>query len=90
MSVPFFLADSDGCVCANSHLLNITLTMHRLLISSSDLLDRLITLYPSVVQHKDLIQLNDSTMHWLLGVYSWPVHSNHWICCMLLLFGCQQ
>uniref|UniRef100_A0A7N8WSZ3 RAS guanyl-releasing protein 1 n=1 Tax=Mastacembelus armatus TaxID=205130 RepID=A0A7N8WSZ3_9TELE len=39
--------DSDGCVCGSSHLLNITLTMHRLLISSSDLLDKLITLYPS-------------------------------------------
>uniref|UniRef100_A0A7N6BDU8 RAS guanyl-releasing protein 1 n=1 Tax=Anabas testudineus TaxID=64144 RepID=A0A7N6BDU8_ANATE len=29
--------DADGCVCGSSHLLNITLTMHRLLISSSDL-----------------------------------------------------
>uniref|UniRef100_A0A3B4YET4 RAS guanyl-releasing protein 1 n=1 Tax=Seriola lalandi dorsalis TaxID=1841481 RepID=A0A3B4YET4_SERLL len=38
--------DSDGCVCGSSHLLNITLTMHRSLISSSDLLDKLITLYP--------------------------------------------
>lgn len=37
--------DSDGSVCGNSHLLNISLTMHRLLISSSDLLDRLIALF---------------------------------------------
>lgn len=41
------LADSDGCVCGSSHLLNITLTMHRFLIPSSDLLDKLIVLYPS-------------------------------------------
>ncbi|KAI9516059.1 hypothetical protein NQZ68_020587 [Dissostichus eleginoides] len=38
--------DSDGCVCGSSHLLNITLTMHRIHISSSDLLDKLTTLYP--------------------------------------------
>ncbi|KAM9341062.1 RAS guanyl-releasing protein 1-like [Symphorus nematophorus] len=38
--------DSDGGVCGSSHLLNISLTMHRHLISSSDLLDKLITLYP--------------------------------------------
>ncbi|CAL8295264.1 unnamed protein product [Arctogadus glacialis] len=37
--------DSDG-VCGSSHLLNITLTMHRLLMSSSDLMDKLTTLYP--------------------------------------------
>uniref|UniRef100_A0A671YY56 RAS guanyl-releasing protein 1 n=1 Tax=Sparus aurata TaxID=8175 RepID=A0A671YY56_SPAAU len=37
----FCLADSAGCVCGSSHLLNISLTMHRLLISSSDLLDKL-------------------------------------------------
>lgn len=40
------LADSNGCVSGSSHLLNITLTMHRFLISSSDLLDKLIALYP--------------------------------------------
>ncbi|CAL8286372.1 unnamed protein product [Lota lota] len=38
--------DSDG-VCGSSHLCNITLTMHRLLMSSSDLMDKLTTLYPS-------------------------------------------
>ncbi|CAB1419079.1 unnamed protein product [Pleuronectes platessa] len=42
--------DSSGCVCGSGHLLNITLTMHRLLISSSDLLDKLITLYPSTAR----------------------------------------
>ncbi|KAM6961297.1 RAS guanyl-releasing protein 1-like [Aplochiton taeniatus] len=38
--------DSEGCVCGSSHLLNITLTMHRLLISSSELLDNMAALYP--------------------------------------------
>lgn len=37
--------DSAGCVCGSSHLLNISLTMHRLLISSSDLLDKLSALF---------------------------------------------
>uniref|UniRef100_A0A3B5LTA1 RAS guanyl-releasing protein 1 n=1 Tax=Xiphophorus couchianus TaxID=32473 RepID=A0A3B5LTA1_9TELE len=41
-----FCSDADGCVRKTSHLLNITLTMHRLLMSSSDLLDKLINLYP--------------------------------------------
>uniref|UniRef100_A0A3Q3VTC8 RAS guanyl-releasing protein 1 n=1 Tax=Mola mola TaxID=94237 RepID=A0A3Q3VTC8_MOLML len=39
--------DSNGCVCGSSHLLNITLTMHRFLIPSSDFLDKLVALYPS-------------------------------------------
>lgn len=38
--------DDDGNVCHGSHLLNITLTMHRLLLSSKELLDKLINLYP--------------------------------------------
>ncbi|KAM9466567.1 RAS guanyl-releasing protein 1-like [Clarias gariepinus] len=38
--------DDDGNVCQSNHLLNITLTMHRLLLSSKDLLDKLIILYP--------------------------------------------
>uniref|UniRef100_A0A3Q2Y4F5 RAS guanyl releasing protein 1 n=1 Tax=Hippocampus comes TaxID=109280 RepID=A0A3Q2Y4F5_HIPCM len=42
---------SDGNVCERSHLLNITLTMHRLLISSSDLLDKITNLYPSASNH---------------------------------------
>ncbi|XP_067335942.1 RAS guanyl-releasing protein 1-like isoform X4 [Channa argus] len=44
--------DSDGCVCRSSHLLNITLTMHRLLISSSDLLDRLIALFKTALDNE--------------------------------------
>ncbi|KAI5102118.1 ras guanyl-releasing protein 3, partial [Silurus meridionalis] len=38
--------DDDGNVCHSSHLLNITLTMHRLLLSSKDLLEKMIILYP--------------------------------------------
>ncbi|XP_072313610.1 RAS guanyl-releasing protein 1-like [Eucyclogobius newberryi] len=38
--------DTNGCLTGTSHLLNITLTMHRLLMSPDDLLDKLISLYP--------------------------------------------
>ncbi|XP_044231714.1 RAS guanyl-releasing protein 1-like [Thunnus albacares] len=44
--------DSDGYVCGSSHLLNITLTMHRLLISSGDLLDKLITLFKTAMDNE--------------------------------------
>ncbi|XP_070698157.1 RAS guanyl-releasing protein 1-like isoform X1 [Pempheris klunzingeri] len=44
--------DSEGCVCGSRHLLNISLTMHRLLISSSDLLDKLITLFKLAVDNE--------------------------------------
>ncbi|XP_068577657.1 RAS guanyl-releasing protein 1-like isoform X1 [Cebidichthys violaceus] len=37
--------DPDGGVCGSSHLLNITLTMHRIHISSCDLLDKLTALF---------------------------------------------
>ncbi|XP_061898262.1 RAS guanyl-releasing protein 1-like isoform X2 [Entelurus aequoreus] len=44
--------DSDGCVCERSHLLNITLTMHRLLMSSSDLLDKLTALFKTAMDNE--------------------------------------
>ncbi|XP_077587980.1 RAS guanyl-releasing protein 1-like [Stigmatopora nigra] len=44
--------DSDGAICERSHLLNITLTMHRLLISSSDLLDKLTDLFKSALDNE--------------------------------------
>ncbi|XP_034530390.1 RAS guanyl-releasing protein 1-like [Notolabrus celidotus] len=44
--------DSNGCVCGSSHLLNIVLTMHRLLVSSSDLLDKLINLFKIAVDNE--------------------------------------
>ncbi|XP_041122106.1 RAS guanyl-releasing protein 1-like isoform X1 [Polyodon spathula] len=37
--------DADGSLCRSGHLLQITLTMHRLIMSSSDLLEKLVTLY---------------------------------------------
>uniref|UniRef100_A0A3P9Q3K2 RAS guanyl-releasing protein 1 n=1 Tax=Poecilia reticulata TaxID=8081 RepID=A0A3P9Q3K2_POERE len=45
-------AYADGCVRKTNHVLNITLTMHRLLMSSSDLLDKLINLYPLAVHQQ--------------------------------------
>ncbi|XP_030631899.1 RAS guanyl-releasing protein 1-like [Chanos chanos] len=42
--------DADGGLCCSSHLLNITLTMHRLLLSSSELLDRLLSLFKSALE----------------------------------------
>ncbi|KAM3871440.1 RAS guanyl-releasing protein 1-like [Diretmus argenteus] len=44
--------DSDGCVCDSSHLMNITLTMHHLLISSSDLLDKLVLTFKTAVDNE--------------------------------------
>ncbi|XP_018545713.2 RAS guanyl-releasing protein 1 isoform X2 [Lates calcarifer] len=44
--------DSDGCLCGSGHLLNITLTMHRLLVSSSDLLDKLVTLFKTALDNE--------------------------------------
>ncbi|XP_074548619.1 RAS guanyl-releasing protein 1-like [Halichoeres trimaculatus] len=44
--------DSNGVVCGSSHLLNIILTMHRLLMSSSDLLDKLINLFKIAVDNE--------------------------------------
>ncbi|KAM4541529.1 RAS guanyl-releasing protein 1-like [Fundulus diaphanus] len=43
--------DADGCVRKSSHLVNITLTMHRLLMSSSDLLDKLINLFKTALDN---------------------------------------
>ncbi|XP_058471037.1 RAS guanyl-releasing protein 1-like isoform X1 [Solea solea] len=44
--------DPDGCVCGSSHLLNITLTMHRLLTSSSELLDKLMALFKTALDNE--------------------------------------
>ncbi|XP_071781376.2 RAS guanyl-releasing protein 1-like [Centroberyx gerrardi] len=44
--------DTDGYVCGSSHLLNITLTMHLLLMSSSDLLDKLTALFKTAVDNE--------------------------------------
>uniref|UniRef100_A0AAY5E931 RAS guanyl-releasing protein 1 n=1 Tax=Electrophorus electricus TaxID=8005 RepID=A0AAY5E931_ELEEL len=42
--------DDDGNVCHSSHLLNIILTMHRLLMSPKDLLDKMVILYPFTLE----------------------------------------
>ncbi|XP_058254453.1 RAS guanyl-releasing protein 1-like [Hemibagrus wyckioides] len=42
--------DDDGNLCHSNHLLNITLTMHRLLLSSKELLDKLIRLYKNTLE----------------------------------------
>uniref|UniRef100_M4AJ62 RAS guanyl-releasing protein 1 n=1 Tax=Xiphophorus maculatus TaxID=8083 RepID=M4AJ62_XIPMA len=61
--------DADGCVRKTSHLLNITLTMHRLLMSSSDLLDKLINLYPLAVHqqntHSECQRICYLIRHWI-------------------------
>ncbi|XP_028293841.1 RAS guanyl-releasing protein 1-like [Gouania willdenowi] len=44
--------NADGCVRGSHHLLNITLTMHRLLISSNDLLDKLIMLFKAAMDRE--------------------------------------
>ncbi|XP_041828477.1 RAS guanyl-releasing protein 1-like [Melanotaenia boesemani] len=44
--------DAGGYVQGNSHLLNITLTMHRVLMSSNDLLDKLITLFKTALDNE--------------------------------------
>ncbi|XP_062379185.1 RAS guanyl-releasing protein 1-like [Sardina pilchardus] len=44
--------DTEGSVCRSSHLLNVTLTMHRLLISSRELLDRLMALFKSALENE--------------------------------------
>ncbi|KAM9777241.1 RAS guanyl-releasing protein 1-like [Neosynchiropus ocellatus] len=48
--------DQDGCVCGSNHLLNITLTMHRLLISSGDLLDKLGSLFKSAMDSEQPLE----------------------------------
>ncbi|XP_053701594.1 RAS guanyl-releasing protein 1-like [Synchiropus splendidus] len=48
--------DQDGTVCGSNHLLNITLTMHRLLISSSDLLDKLGSLFKSAMDSEQPLE----------------------------------
>ncbi|KAJ0008916.1 hypothetical protein NQD34_016331 [Periophthalmus magnuspinnatus] len=66
--------DSNGCLTGSSHLLNITLTMHRLLMSPDDLLDKLISLYP--LKHPKLQNITtaaaplnnavaNSVQHWI-------------------------
>lgn len=86
------LADSDGCMCGSSHLLNITLTMHRFLIPSSDLLDKLIALYPSERFWENWENFTKTKKR---QQQMWNNNNNKkkksvWICCEPLSCGCQQ
>ncbi|KAF7473870.1 Hypothetical predicted protein [Marmota monax] len=38
--------DADGNLCRSNQLLQVMLTMHRIIISSADLLQKVMTLYP--------------------------------------------
>lgn len=42
----FVFSDADGNLCRSNQLLQVMLTMHRILISSAELLQKVITLYP--------------------------------------------
>ncbi|XP_018583253.1 RAS guanyl-releasing protein 1-like isoform X2 [Scleropages formosus] len=46
--------DAEGSLCRSSHLLHITLTMHCLLMSSSDLLQKLMTLFKNALENDSL------------------------------------
>ncbi|XP_076017785.1 RAS guanyl-releasing protein 1-like [Genypterus blacodes] len=48
--------DSSGRLCGSSHVLNITLTMHRLLMSSSDLLDKLSALFQTALENEEPVE----------------------------------
>ncbi|KAG2457902.1 GRP1 protein, partial [Polypterus senegalus] len=45
-SQAFPAPDAEGRLCHSNQILEVTLTMHRLIMTSSDLLERLIMLYP--------------------------------------------
>lgn len=40
------VSDADGNLCRSNQLLQVMLTMHRIIISSAELLQKVITLYP--------------------------------------------
>nr|XP_005993023.1 PREDICTED: RAS guanyl-releasing protein 1 [Latimeria chalumnae] len=46
--------DADGNLCRSNHLLQVVLTMHRFIISSSDLLQKLIKLYQNALEKNSI------------------------------------
>ncbi|KAK7813470.1 hypothetical protein U0070_016988 [Myodes glareolus] len=40
------ILDADGNLCRSNQLLQVVLTMHRIIISSAELLQKLMSLYP--------------------------------------------
>ncbi|XP_061598892.1 RAS guanyl-releasing protein 1-like isoform X1 [Cololabis saira] len=60
--------DAEGCVRESGHLLNITLTMHRLLMSSNDLLDKFINIFNAALdneQPKECQRICYLIRHWI-------------------------
>lgn len=43
----FVFSDADGNLCRSNQLLQVMLTMHRIIIPSAELLQKVISLYPS-------------------------------------------
>ncbi|KAM4690780.1 RAS guanyl-releasing protein 1-like [Rhinophrynus dorsalis] len=54
--------DSDGNLCQSNELLQITLTMHGFLISSTDLLTKLRTLYPLLYLPEIWLQISPAAL----------------------------
>ncbi|KAJ7989115.1 hypothetical protein DPEC_G00316180, partial [Dallia pectoralis] len=67
--------DTEGCVCGSNHVMNTTLTMHRLLMSSSDLLEKLASLYPLPSRPDALRVLQYSQNCDLNGIWPGPFGS---------------
>ena len=42
----FMFSDADGNLCRSNQLLQVMLAMHRIIISSAELLQKVVTLYP--------------------------------------------
>ncbi|XP_041928286.1 RAS guanyl-releasing protein 1-like [Alosa sapidissima] len=70
--------DTEGSMCRSSHLLNVTLTMHRLLISSRELLDRLMALFKSALEndrHAECQKICYLIRYWMREF--WPMFRLH-------------
>nr|XP_006632562.2 PREDICTED: RAS guanyl-releasing protein 1 isoform X2 [Lepisosteus oculatus] len=64
--------DAEGSLCRSGHLLQITLTMHRLLMSSSELLEKLITLYKNALENErslDCLKICYLIRYWITELW---------------------
>lgn len=77
-----FISDADGSLCRSGHLLQITLTMHRLIMSSSDLLEKLVTLYPLTALHLKRGANIDITESFLMMAFAKSGHIQYCLCRM--------
>ncbi|KAL7992483.1 hypothetical protein Chor_016739, partial [Crotalus horridus] len=57
-------SDADGNLCKNYQLLSVILTMHRLIISSSEILRKLIDLYPFIFFSINTL-IGDIKLYWI-------------------------